>query len=561
MAFTSQQRNGLFGAVGALAISIFALQHFIDPLRMQPAIEPPTVKKAPGEINTKNGPASLPFEYTLGALTGFRQVVAGILWVRTDEFFHSGNYDAILPMIRLITWLDPNWLDVYATGAWHMMYNFTDTDQRSDRRYLGPGMALLDEGIANNPTVYDIYKEKGWNAFDKLKDYDTGVETLQQAEKTENYDVTQVGHLLAHSLERAGRIDDSIAQWKKNMADHQARINAKDVSADEKGRNESGYRSSKNNYDLMLVRKAVRAKDTEPPIDAQFTCKITRTQPKVLRIEGSWVCYGTAGKSFDAGTPEHPGKGVLISGPTDGARVDVRLQDEGYTPPQQKTFSFDIDQTVTLMQEQISTRDGKVAHKGELFIASGKSAVAAGRPEQNTNVFQFTDTEVNDLKLGTVPLSKGLGQLTPMGRLQAVSIAYPLPYQSKELLYTSDEVAVKFGELQKDTAKLAELDKKNYRVSQVQAEKPAVYSRLIDMSKDPSMYSFSRDKYELILSINPRNFPDNIQDRYGWNGEGLTDKNYLYIDKNKHNLRMIRRVITLTKDDLTGSGEKVLVAK
>jgi len=81
------------------------------------------------------------------------------------------------------------------------------------------------------------------------------------------------------------------------------------------------------------------------------------------------------------------------------------------------------------------------------------------------------------------------------------------------------------------------------------------------MSKDPKMYSFSRDKYELILSINPRTMPDNIQDRYGWNGEGLTDKNYLYVDPTKNNLRMIRRVITFTKDDLTGEGEKVLVEK
>ena len=29
------------------------------------------------------------------------------------------------------------------------------------------------------------------------------------------------------------------------------------------------------------------------------------------------------------GTPENPGKGILIEGPVDGARIDVRLQDEG----------------------------------------------------------------------------------------------------------------------------------------------------------------------------------------------------------------------------------------
>jgi hypothetical protein len=72
--------------------------------------------------------------------------------VRSDSFFHSGNYDAILPCIRLITWLDPTGWTPTRTGAWHLMYNFTDTDQRSDRRYLPAGLSLLREGIANPPS-------------------------------------------------------------------------------------------------------------------------------------------------------------------------------------------------------------------------------------------------------------------------------------------------------------------------------------------------------------------------------------------------------------------------
>ena len=52
----------------------------------------------------------------LAAMAGFREMIAGILWVRADSFFDTGNYDAILPIIRLVTWLDPHQLDVYATG-------------------------------------------------------------------------------------------------------------------------------------------------------------------------------------------------------------------------------------------------------------------------------------------------------------------------------------------------------------------------------------------------------------------------------------------------------------
>jgi tetratricopeptide (TPR) repeat protein len=428
-------------------------------------------------------------------------------------------------MIRLITWLDPNWMDVYATGAWHLMYNFTDTDQRSDRRYLGPGIALLNEGIANNPTKYDMYKEKGWNAFDKLKDYDLSAEALAQGVKNDpKYDITQVGHLLAHSLERAGRIDDSIAQWKTVMEEHQKRIADKDATPEEKGRNESGLRSATENWRHLQIRKMVRPNNTQPPIDVQFTAKVTRIKPKVLKIEGTWRCWGTAGKSFDMGTLENPGKGVLLAGPTDGARVDVRLQDAGYQMKTSDTFSFDIDQSITIMQDQISTRDGKLAEKGGLFIAAGKAANTSDRPGQNTNVYQFSDDQVKQYGLGNVPFSKGLSQLSQLGKQQAVTVAYPLPYNAPQPFYSVAETATKFAELVKDAAKLADLDKKGYRVSQATTEKPGEYSRQFDMSKDPTMYSFSKDKYELILSLNPRIFPDNIQDRFGYSGEGLTDK-------------------------------------
>ncbi|MBC7808532.1 MAG: hypothetical protein H7145_20560 [Akkermansiaceae bacterium] len=560
MAFSTGQKNQLLATAAALVLAVAVLQNRIDPLRNQPALEPKSATNV--ALKGVGGTARLPFEYTLGALTGFRQVIAGLLWVRTDTFFHSGNYDAVLPMIRMITWLDPNWMDVYATGAWHLMYNFTDTDQRSDRRYLGPGVALLNEGIANNPGVYDMYKEKGWNAFDKLKDYEMSSEALAQGESAdEKYDVTQVGHLRAHALERAGRIDESIAQWASVIDEHKKRISAKGVSPEEKGRNESGLRSSQENWRHLQIRKQVRADDTQPPIDVQFTAKVTRLKSKVLKIEGTWRCWGTAGKSFDMGTLENPGKGVLLAGPTDGARVDVRLQDAGYKMQTSDTFSFDIDQSITIMQDQISTRDGKLAEKGGLFIAAGKSANTSDRPGQNTNVYQFTDDQVKQYGLGTVPLSKGLAQLSSLGKKQAVTVAYPPAYNAPTPFYSDAETATKFAQLRSDATKLAELDKKNYRVSQATTEKPGEYSRQFDMSKDPTMYSFTKDKYELILSLNPRIFPDNIQDRFGGSGEGLTDKNYLFTDPDKKNLRMIRRVITLSKEDLVGEGEKVLVAK
>ncbi len=95
-----------------------------------------------------------------------------MLWVRTDEFFHNGDYEAIMPMIRIITWLDPHQIDVYETGAWHMDYNFTDSQERSDRRYIPLSLALINEGIANNPDEPDLYADKAFvHYFRKIQDY------------------------------------------------------------------------------------------------------------------------------------------------------------------------------------------------------------------------------------------------------------------------------------------------------------------------------------------------------------------------------------------------------
>jgi tetratricopeptide (TPR) repeat protein len=166
------RRTQLILAIVVLWALSAALQTVIDPPRKQ--FEP----KVQGLFGKMTG---LPTEYIFGTMLGFREVVAGALWVRADAFFHEGNYDAILPIIRLVTWLDPHNLDVYSTGAWHIGYNFTDTEQRSDRRYLSAALKLLEEGVENNPDVYDLYFEMGWMWYDKIKQGHNAVQWFQKA--------------------------------------------------------------------------------------------------------------------------------------------------------------------------------------------------------------------------------------------------------------------------------------------------------------------------------------------------------------------------------------------
>jgi hypothetical protein len=53
------------------------------------------------------------------------------------------------------------------------------------------------------------------------------------------------------------------------------------------------------------------------------------------------------------------------------------------------------------------------------------------------------------------------------------------------------------------------------------------FSRRIDMTRDVTMYPLVGDKYVMEFYYNPRSAPPHIQDKFGFNGEGMTDSNFL----------------------------------
>ena len=456
-------RRKLLLAILPLAVAVVMLQARIDPFVR--------------ELNkgSRTPFAGLTTEFILGPLLGMQQAVAGLLWVRADEFFHEGDYDAILPMVRMVTWLDPHNLDVYITGAWHLAYNFTDSNERSDRRYIPAAQKLLEEGDANNPGVYDIAFELGWQNTDKIKDYQRAyywyrICAYERKAADERGELTKpvpmfVWHQLAHSLARLGRIDESIEVWRKALA-----ISNKLVREDPKDWSRRNVRDSeRHNLELTLKRKfsrytheidwtidSKRTKSLDPvtgqPSPADSYLFLNNDEIRVKRDQ--YAAVGQTPPPMNVGQPRPPAveppwetafdvrptfiedkvldlKGQFNVG--DGARVTIRLHDENWRPPHLKAFTFDIDQSVTLMQDQHSVRQGR-------------------------------------------------------------------------------------------------------------------WGRKIDMSKDPKMYSFKSERYFLVFEFDPRGTSPFIQDRFGWSGEGMTDRKYLYVEKDKDPPnRILRKVYLITR--------------
>ena len=87
----------------------------------------------------------------------FRAVFANLLWVKADQYHHefsehnpswTKNKD-LLGMLRLITTLDPHFVEAYSTGAVMYTRGLHDPLRAS---------AYLEQGLANNPRSWDLHR-------------------------------------------------------------------------------------------------------------------------------------------------------------------------------------------------------------------------------------------------------------------------------------------------------------------------------------------------------------------------------------------------------------------
>jgi hypothetical protein len=376
----------------------------------------------------------------LFALTGFREMVAGILWVRADSFFDTGNYDAILPIIRLVTILDPKQIDVYATGMWHIGYNFTDEEQRSDRRYIPSALALGKEGARQNPNTYEMFFETGWMWYHKIDDdYGQAVKWFNEAQKREDMLVARK-NLLSNAYERNGQVPEGI-ETLYTLYESAAETAEADKQA---FGNKQNKETLENKLDTAIVRMIQRGfiaekegrplvgYDVYPPFDVNFSAKVTVIDPRVLKVEGSY--------------------GVLPV----GTRIRIVLKDVDFPNSVPAGMEWDSSNDVNLDPPKKST-----FMQDQLFIRNRK------------------------------------------------------------------------------------------------------FNRKIDMSKDPTMYPFTGQDYLVEFYYNPRSAPPHIQDKFGFNGEGFTDKNFLNTEV-REGQRVLYTTLKLTRDQILRRGEwkdKVPVVK
>jgi len=147
-----------------------------------------------------------------------------VLTARIDQYWHIGDYENCVRLLRLQMELDPSWVESYDGAGWLLwsMERFEEAE------------AVYKQGIANNPDNYRLYFELGHMYFRTAKPSiykKSGEESRQLFEKATEQLYLAVQHpcppdvnrLLAHTLHILGRYEEERAVLedvlKKNPTD------------------------------------------------------------------------------------------------------------------------------------------------------------------------------------------------------------------------------------------------------------------------------------------------------------------------------------------------------
>lgn len=152
-------------------------------------------------------------------LGGFRGIAADILWLRSDMYFHMGQWYKVLPIYRTITYLQPHFIQAWSVAGWHMAYNIYHEAKDEDKpKWLEAGLSFLKEGITQNPRRYELYFETGWTYFHKAENYDEAIKYFRKSICFEHPDY--IDRMIAHAFLKKGDIDSAYREWQRIVALH-----------------------------------------------------------------------------------------------------------------------------------------------------------------------------------------------------------------------------------------------------------------------------------------------------------------------------------------------------
>ncbi|MGV3533657.1 MAG: hypothetical protein ACO1QR_14915 [Chthoniobacteraceae bacterium] len=145
----------------------------------------------------------------IAALSGFRSVVADLLWIRAYIAWTDTEWGRMKVLFDAVTSLQPRALEFWDTAHWHMAFNASvaaiqNEDQprlalrqKAEREYWQLGEAYLKRGISFNPDRALLYDRLGALYMDPRKFNDPCRAAEAYAEAAKRPDAMPYVHRLA----------------------------------------------------------------------------------------------------------------------------------------------------------------------------------------------------------------------------------------------------------------------------------------------------------------------------------------------------------------------------
>ena len=131
----------------------------------------------------------------VAALSGFRSLVADVLFVQAHVAWERTEWGRVLLLLRQVTTLQPRSVLFWEMAAWHMAWNasvaaLNDPAQprqalriKAQREYFALGKDFLERGIKNNPDRPQLYEALGRLYRDKYHDHERASKCFAAAAK------------------------------------------------------------------------------------------------------------------------------------------------------------------------------------------------------------------------------------------------------------------------------------------------------------------------------------------------------------------------------------------
>ncbi len=137
-------------------------------------------------------------------LIGFRHAVADLMWLQVAAAWENGLINRMLPLMKTVVGLDPQFLEAYSLGSWHLAYNVTymEPTAAKKRESIEAAIGLLEDGLRRNPRSSQLYEDLGYSIyFRKLVDYEQAEVYLSQGMRFEPHE-PRMERAAALALER-----------------------------------------------------------------------------------------------------------------------------------------------------------------------------------------------------------------------------------------------------------------------------------------------------------------------------------------------------------------------